>query len=227
MGRTSRDATPGARRRCPPAIRKHGANVGMDDIAAQAGVSKTVLYRHFGDRAGLYAAVVESVHSYIHEGLTNALKLTDAADIGRLATDIADAYLGLVERDPEIYRFVLVRPAAGPAGVIDPAGASARRDRRARGTGHRRTPRRPWHRLRHRVDMGSWPGRIRARRRRPLDGDRTRDPSRRGGGTHHPTLHARVRWARYPSIKPASSQTRRNNNDVDRRHHRSWNVRSD
>jgi AcrR family transcriptional regulator len=105
------------------AIRKHGANVGMDDIAAQAGVSKTVLYRHFGDRAGLYAAVVESVHSYIHEGLTNALKLTDAADIGRLATDIADAYLGLVERDPEIYRFVLVRPAAGPAGVIDPAGA--------------------------------------------------------------------------------------------------------
>lgn len=105
------------------AIRKHGATVGMDDIAAQAGVSKTVLYRHFGDRAGLYAAVVESVHSYIHEGLTNALKLTDAADIGRLATDIADAYLGLVERDPEIYRFVLVRPAAGPAGVIDPAGA--------------------------------------------------------------------------------------------------------
>lgn len=105
------------------AIRKHGANVGMDDIAAQAGVSKTVLYRHFRDRAGLYAAVVDRVHSYIHEGLTTALKLTDAADIGRLATDIADAYLGLVERDPEIYRFVLVRPPVGPTGVIDPAGA--------------------------------------------------------------------------------------------------------
>ena len=105
------------------AIRRHGASVGMDDIAAQAGVSKTVLYRHFGDRAGLYSAVVESVHSYIHEGLTAALQLTDAADIGRLATDIADAYLGLVERDPEIYRFVLVRPADSPGGVPDPYGA--------------------------------------------------------------------------------------------------------
>lgn len=105
------------------AIRKHGASVGMDDIAAQAGVTKTVLYRHFGDRAGLYSAVVEQVHSYIHEGLTAALQLTDAADIGRLATDIADAYLGLVERDPEIYRFVLVRPADSPGGVSDPYGA--------------------------------------------------------------------------------------------------------
>ena len=29
------------------AIRQHGAGVGLDDIAAQAGTSKTVIYRHF------------------------------------------------------------------------------------------------------------------------------------------------------------------------------------
>src|SRR5262245_32752527 len=29
------------------AIRKHGATVGMDDIALEAGTSKTVVYRHF------------------------------------------------------------------------------------------------------------------------------------------------------------------------------------
>ena len=40
------------------AIRKHGAGVGMDEIAAQAGTSKTVIYRHFGDRAGLIAAAI-------------------------------------------------------------------------------------------------------------------------------------------------------------------------
>ena len=94
----------------------------MDDIAAQAGVTKTVLYRHFGDRAGLYAAIVNSVHSYIHEGLTTALEFSDPADIGRLVTDIADAYLGLVERDPEIYRFVLDRTVPQAGGVSDPAG---------------------------------------------------------------------------------------------------------
>lgn len=104
------------------AIRVHGPGVGMDEIAARAGTSKTVIYRHFGDRAGLYAAVVESVHDYIHEGLRVALELSDPADLGRMAGDLADAYLGLVEKDPHIYRFVMAAPVVGPTGVPDPAG---------------------------------------------------------------------------------------------------------
>ncbi|MCA0294717.1 MAG: TetR/AcrR family transcriptional regulator [Actinobacteria bacterium] len=103
------------------AVRKHGAGVGMDEIAAQAGTSKTVIYRHFGDRAGLYAAVVASVHDFIHADLRVALELTDAADLSRLAHDLADAYFALVERDPEIYRFVL-SPPASDAASIDPYG---------------------------------------------------------------------------------------------------------
>ena len=47
------------------AIREHGPSVGMDEIAAFSKTSKTVLYRHFGDKAGLYRAVVESVHEFI------------------------------------------------------------------------------------------------------------------------------------------------------------------
>ena len=43
------------------AIRTHGAGVGMDDIAAEAGTSKTVIYRHFDDKAGLYRAVAERI----------------------------------------------------------------------------------------------------------------------------------------------------------------------
>ncbi len=101
------------------AIRRHGAGVGMDEIAAQAATSKTVIYRHFGDRAGLYAAVVDSVHDFIHHDLEAALELTDPGDLSILARDLADAYLGLVERDPEIYRFVLKAPEADPGGSID------------------------------------------------------------------------------------------------------------
>ncbi|WP_062517236.1 TetR/AcrR family transcriptional regulator [Demequina gelatinilytica] len=104
------------------AIRVHGPGVALEDIATRAGTSKTVIYRHFGDRAGLYAAVVESVHAYIHAGLTTALELTDTEDLGRMAGDLADAYLSLVERDPHIYRFVLAVPVATPAGAPDPAG---------------------------------------------------------------------------------------------------------
>ncbi len=104
------------------AIRRRGAAVGMEDIAAQAGTSKTVIYRHFGDRAGLYAAVVANVHDFIHHGLEAALELSDASDLPVLAHDLADAYLSLVERDPEIYRFVLSPPTADAATRIDPYG---------------------------------------------------------------------------------------------------------
>ncbi|MFV0633664.1 TetR/AcrR family transcriptional regulator [Demequina sp.] len=102
------------------AIRVHGAGVGMDAIAARAGTSKTVIYRHFGDREGLYDAVVASVHAYIHEGLAAAFRLSDPADLGRLTADLADAYLELVERDPEIYRFVMTPPAQSADAVVDP-----------------------------------------------------------------------------------------------------------
>ena len=71
------------------AIRQFGPGVGMDEIAAQAGTSKTVIYRHFGDRAGLYRAVAQAVHTYILEDLTAALQLTDVTDIGRLTADLA------------------------------------------------------------------------------------------------------------------------------------------
>lgn len=103
------------------AIRKHGAGVGMDDIAAQAGTSKTVIYRHFGDRAGLYSAVVANVHDFIHQDLHAALQLTDPEDLASLVHDLAQAYLALVERDPEIYRFVLNPPSVDGA-RIDPYG---------------------------------------------------------------------------------------------------------
>ncbi len=101
------------------AIRRHGAGVGMEEIAAQAATSKTVIYRHFGDRAGLYAAVVDAVHSFILHDLSAALELTDADDLALLAHDLANAYLTLVERDPEIYRFLLNAPATTS---VDPYG---------------------------------------------------------------------------------------------------------
>ena len=99
------------------AIRRHGAGVGMDDIAATAGTSKPVIYRHFRDKAGLYQAVVEWVHSYIW----TSLHLDDAEllEPQQLVRQLADTYLRLVEDDQEIYQFVTNRPA-GETPVDDP-----------------------------------------------------------------------------------------------------------
>ena len=40
------------------AIRRHGGALSMDDIAAEIGVSKTVLYRYFVDKNDLTTAVM-------------------------------------------------------------------------------------------------------------------------------------------------------------------------
>jgi AcrR family transcriptional regulator len=98
------------------AIRQHGAGVGMDEIAAVAGTSKTVVYRHFTDRQGLYAAVCESVDALILRNLALATghaggDLTTADFSPRaLVAGAVDAYLTLVEKDPEVYRFVVTAP---------------------------------------------------------------------------------------------------------------------
>lgn len=104
------------------AIRVNGPGVGMDEIAARAGTSKTVYYRHFGDRAGLYGAVVESVHDYIERDLTAAIAEHDDSNLDHLAGILADAYLTLVERDASIYRFVMNGPIPGQGGA-DPLGS--------------------------------------------------------------------------------------------------------
>ena len=61
------------------AIRRHGSGVGMDEIATEAGTSKTVLYRHFGDKSELYLAVTESVHALILRDLQASLATASAA----------------------------------------------------------------------------------------------------------------------------------------------------
>jgi AcrR family transcriptional regulator len=92
------------------AIRRHGAGVGMEEIATEAGTSKTVIYRHFGDRPGLYLAVVEQVAQFILDDLRTSVGWDRPDDLDVLVTDLARSYLRLVQRDPEIYRFVMSRP---------------------------------------------------------------------------------------------------------------------
>jgi AcrR family transcriptional regulator len=85
-------------------IQRHGTGVSMDEIASEAGITKPVLYRHFGDKDGLYEALTQR---YVDE-LTAVLR--PAAETreprARLAATI-DAYLSYVEREPERYRFLL------------------------------------------------------------------------------------------------------------------------
>jgi AcrR family transcriptional regulator len=85
-------------------IQARGTAVSMDEIASEAGITKPVLYRHFGDKDGLYEALTQR---YVDD-LASALRPAVATDDprSRLAAAI-DAYLLYVEREPERYRFLL------------------------------------------------------------------------------------------------------------------------
>ncbi|GAA2485067.1 TetR/AcrR family transcriptional regulator [Terrabacter carboxydivorans] len=108
------------------AIRTHGAGVGMDDIAAEAGTSKTVIYRHFEDKAGLYRAVAARIDGRVVGNVGAALSrsTTATADTRELVASTVEAYLALVESDTEVYRFVVNRPLVDRPLADDPVGGT-------------------------------------------------------------------------------------------------------
>jgi AcrR family transcriptional regulator len=96
------------------AIKREGPGASMDQMAAQAGVTKPILYRHFSDRAGLVAAIAEFAFSQVSDGLDAALH-ADATPRELVASTI-DTYLVFIESDPAVYRF-LVQRGVSEAGV--------------------------------------------------------------------------------------------------------------
>jgi AcrR family transcriptional regulator len=85
-------------------IQRRGVGVSMDEIASEAGITKPVLYRHFGDKDGLHQALTERYIDELKTALKPATGASEPRD--RLAAAI-DAYLVYVEREPERYRFLL------------------------------------------------------------------------------------------------------------------------
>ena len=89
-------------------VKRHGAGVGMDQIAADARTSKPVIYRYFADKTDLYRAVTQRVVGTILAALRAVTERAPAPQ--ELIRDSVDAYLALLEQSPELYRFVVRHP---------------------------------------------------------------------------------------------------------------------
>ena len=87
----------------------------MDEIAAEAGTSKTVVYRHFADRTELYTAVCTRVADQLLPKLRAAMD--SSQEPRQMLAGAIEAYLAFLEADPELYRFVV---HSQPAGAADP-----------------------------------------------------------------------------------------------------------
>ncbi len=97
-------------------IRREGPTASMDEIAAQAGITKPIVYRYFGDRAGLYQAVAERYCADLTNRFQNAVV---ASDVHARLVATVDAYLAFVQDDPQVHQFLLhPQHATRPAGTF-------------------------------------------------------------------------------------------------------------
>jgi AcrR family transcriptional regulator len=88
-------------------VRREGPGASVNQIAAEAGIAKPVLYRIFGDKGGLYQAIAERYVRQLMEDLRTAL-LDEAPGRPRLEATI-DTYMSFVENNKEVYRFLMHR----------------------------------------------------------------------------------------------------------------------
>lgn len=102
------------------AIRTHGPEVGMSQVAAQARTSKTVVYRHFADKTDLYLAVCDWVAAVLVGQIQQAIR--QAGEPRTMLEEGIDSYLALIEADPEVYRYVMRPPTLdrSTSGDVDP-----------------------------------------------------------------------------------------------------------
>lgn len=97
-------------------IRRDGPGASMDAMASEAGISKPILYRHFGDRQGLVEALAHRFAGALRDELATAL--ADGDSPRQVLIGTVDAYLAFVERDPDLYRFVVQQMGDGAAATL-------------------------------------------------------------------------------------------------------------
>ncbi|MFF8929997.1 TetR family transcriptional regulator [Streptomyces longwoodensis] len=91
-------------------VLRDGPQASMNAIAAEAGITKPILYRHFGDKGGLYAALAQRHTDALLASLRAALDAP--ADRRERVEATLDTYLAAIEARPQVYRF-LMHPAEG------------------------------------------------------------------------------------------------------------------
>ncbi|AQZ64116.1 Transcriptional regulator, TetR family [[Actinomadura] parvosata subsp. kistnae] len=92
-------------------IMKEGPGVSMAAIAAEAGITKPILYRHFGDKHGLYQALADRHVRTVIAQLRPEFAATGADPRGRARAAIG-VYFDLIAANRNLYRFLFHRAGA-------------------------------------------------------------------------------------------------------------------
>jgi AcrR family transcriptional regulator len=86
------------------AIRRIGPQASMDELAAEAGITKPILYSHFGDKAGMAAALTERVAAELDRTLVASMSKVQSPE--QVVSSTIDAFCSFVETETELYHFL-------------------------------------------------------------------------------------------------------------------------
>lgn len=95
-------------------ILREGPEASMAAIAAAAGVSKPILYRHFGDKSGLYQTLAERHSRVLIEAIRAAVRgeTENRTGMRERVHDGIDTYLAMISENLHFYRFLMHRARA-------------------------------------------------------------------------------------------------------------------
>jgi AcrR family transcriptional regulator len=95
-------------------LEAHGPELPMEAVAAEAGVTKPVLYRYFQDKSALVDALAERGSQILLDRLIPAIRAGCPA-LTRVR-DAVGAYFAVIDEHPNLY-WLLAREARGEAGA--------------------------------------------------------------------------------------------------------------
>jgi AcrR family transcriptional regulator len=99
-------------------VRRDGRGASMEAVAREAGVTKPILYRVFEDRDGLVRAVGDRFATELGRVLEAALSADTGVgwdDPRGVLSATIDAYVAIIDNDPEVYRFLTAGLARDPS----------------------------------------------------------------------------------------------------------------
>jgi AcrR family transcriptional regulator len=86
----------------------------IDDLCRAAGVSRPIVYEHFGSKDGIYIACLKRIRSELERALLAAA--STGADLKTTIDYAADAWFSIVQRDPQRWSLVY----GGTTGLVGP-----------------------------------------------------------------------------------------------------------
>jgi AcrR family transcriptional regulator len=86
----------------------------IDDLCRAAGVSRPIVYEHFGSKDGIYIACLKRIRSELEQALLAAAG--DGSDLKSTTENAAEAWFSIVQRDPQRWSLVY----GGTTGLVGP-----------------------------------------------------------------------------------------------------------